>query len=162
VRVLPPRDAASHWLPSMVADTATGLPRRTTLMAPTPPGARSAAIGTEGCCWPIVSGRITARSRLIRSSASSCWPARKIGHRAVPGRQFDTTPDSARHKKAIGLYRVGPLSAGPFRARAGLGSGGRLEFYSWHRNARARHSSCISPFCGVRHHCCRWREGWWW
>jgi hypothetical protein len=35
------------------------------------------------------------------------------------GRQSGTTPDTARHEESIG-----PHSAGPFRARAGLGSGG--------------------------------------
>jgi hypothetical protein len=34
------------------------------------------------------------------------------------GRKVGTTPDTARHEKSIG-----PHSAGPFRARAGLGPG---------------------------------------
>jgi hypothetical protein len=71
---------------------------------------------------------------------SAIVPCRVAAHRAVLGvvparpeklaigpclgRQFGTTPDTARHEKAIGPHRVGPHRAGPNRAWTVLGPGG--------------------------------------
>jgi hypothetical protein len=86
---------------------------------------------------PELRTRRPPRAAGVAASASTppaIVPCRVAAHRAnlgvVParleksaigpclGRQFGTTPDTARHEKAIGPHRVGPYRAGPNRARA--------------------------------------------
>jgi hypothetical protein len=69
---------------------------------------------------PIVPGR-GATHRVVLGVVPARPEKSAIG--LCLGRQSGTTPDTARHKKSIRPHSVGPLSAGPFRARA-------LEFYS--------------------------------
>jgi hypothetical protein len=146
VWVPPPRDAASRRLPLMVANTVTGLPRaglhrwrqrRQGRAAPAfvdghrrrqgraPPPRDAALDGHRGMRQVDSAGPGHGPVAALRAVCVSV-PARpeKWAIGSCLGRQFSTTPDTARHEKAIRLYRAGPLSAGPFKASAGLRPGG--------------------------------------